>query len=342
MVTLSDVAKQAGVSPSTVSRVVNHSGFVSKDVADRVRSALVELDYRPNIVARNFRSKTTMTIGVVVSDLTNLYFMDALRGVEEVLSSEGYLLLIASSNNEVAKELQYCAEFDRRRVDGIILASAGASGNDLAQVFRERSTIMLLDRIVDGAQFDCVLDNNNEGVRQVVQYLLSQGHKDLGVVSGPLQITAGGERVSAFEKFANQAGLQIPLEWSWVGDAFSMEFGYKAATKFMRLAYKPSAVFCTNNALTAGFLLALAERDVRVPEDISVVSYGSLENGELLATNITEIEQPARQIGRVAAHRLLRRIRGEDVPFEVVRVDPQLSLGNSVKFLKSVRDVQPN
>ena len=95
MVTLSDVAKKAGVSPSTVSRVVNHNGFVSKDVADRVRTALAELDYRPNIVARSFRSKTTMTIGVVVSDLTNLYFMDALRGVEEVLSSEGYLLLIA-------------------------------------------------------------------------------------------------------------------------------------------------------------------------------------------------------------------------------------------------------
>ena len=341
MVTLTDVAKKAGVSPSTVSRVVNHNGFVSKDVADRVRVALAELDYRPNIVARSFRSKTTMTIGVVVSDLTNLYFMDALRGVEEVLSSEGYLLLIASSNNEVSKELQYCAEFDRRRVDGIILASAGASGNDLAHVFRERSTVMLLDRIVNGAQFDCVLDNNDEGVRQVVQYLLSQGHRDLGVISGPLNITSGIERISSFQKFAGQAGLHIPPEWSLVGGAFSKEFGYEAATQLLQLPHKPTAVFCTNNAITVGFLMALAQRGMSVPNDISIVSYGSLENGPLLAAKITEIEQPARQIGRVAAQRLLQRLRLEDIPFEVIRVAPRLSVGTSVKFLGSVCDVQP-
>ena len=225
-------------------------------------------------------------------------------------------------------------------MDGIILASAGASGNDLAQVFRERSTVMLLDRIVNGAQFDCVLDNNDEGVRQVVQYLLSQGHRDLGVISGPLHITSGIERISSFEKFVGQAGLHIPREWSLVGEAFSTEFGYEAATQLLQLPHKPTAVFCTNNAITVGFLMALAKRGMSVPNDISIVSYGSLENGELLTAKITEIEQPARQIGRVAARRLLQRIQLEDIPFEVIRVAPRLSVGRSVKFLGPVCDVQ--
>ncbi len=332
--TLADVAKRAGVSPSTVSRVVNQNGYVSEEVAERVRRAVAELDYRPNVVARSFRSKTTMTIGVVVSEITNVYFMEALRGIEEILSPEGYLMLIASSSSVVAKELQYCMEFDRRRVDGIILASAGSSAEDLTNVFRGRSPVVLIDRIVEGAEFDCVLDDNDEGVRMLVDYLVSEGHQDFGIVSGPMRITAGRERTAAFERHLARYGLSVPAEWKWIGDAFSVEYGQAAGEMIARLRERPSTVFCANNVLTAGLLLAFQRHGVRVPDDISVVSYGALENGELFSPTITQIEQPARQTGRVAAARLLQRIRHNRAPFEVVRMTPRLLIGGSVRSLK--------
>lgn len=336
MVTLTDVAKLAGVSASTVSRVVNQNGYVSEEIADRVKKAVVELDYRPNGVARSFRSKTTMTVGVVVADLTNLYFMEALRGVEEILSPEGYLLLIASANNLVSKEIQYCTELDRRRVDGIVLASAGASGPQLAKVFGKRKTVVLIDRIVERAQFDCVLDNNDEGVRLLVDYLLHQGHEHFGIVSGPQYITAGAERLSAFEKYLTQAGFSLPQAWRWIGDEFSEDYGYRAGHLIADLRERPSVVFCANNVLSAGLLTAFAERHVAVPDDISIVSYGAIQNGHLFRTTMTQIEQPARQTGRIAAERLLRRLRHEDsLSQEITRLVPKLSLGTSVKLVNA-------
>lgn len=336
MVTLSDVAKRAGVSASTVSRVVTNNGYVSKDIAKRVMDAVAELDYRPNVVARSFRSKTTMTIGVVVSDVTNSYFMDALRGIEEVLSAEGYLLLIASSNNVVSKELQYCLEFDRRRVDGTILASAGASMAELAKVFRDQARVVLIDRLVEGAPFDCVLDDNEGGVNQLIEYLLYMGHRDFGVVSGPPTITAGLERVAAFESRVHRAGFSVPNHWKWIVPQFIDEYGYLVGQILADMAERPSALFCTNNALAQGLLMAFADRGIKVPEDISVVSYGTLGNGRLFRTTITSIEQPARQTGRVAAELLLARIRNNDTPYEVVRMPATLSLGNSVRNVSAL------
>ncbi|MDA8206289.1 MAG: LacI family DNA-binding transcriptional regulator [Thermaerobacter sp.] len=335
MVTLSDVAKRAGVSASTVSRVVNNNGYVSKAIAKRVMDAVAELDYRPNVVARSFRSQTTMTIGVVVSDLTNSYFMDALQGIEEILSTEGYLLLIASSYNVVSKELQYCLEFDRRRVDGTILASAGASQAELAKVFRERAKVVLIDRLVEGAPFDCVLDDNDAGVQQLVDYLLDMGHRNFGVVSGPAAITAGLERVAAFESQLHTAGYAVPSQWKWLVPVFSDEYGYQVGQILADMPERPTALFCANNALAQGLLMALADRGISVPDDISVVSYGTLANGRLFRTTITAIEQPARQTGRVAAELLLARMCDNDTPYEVVRMPATLSLGNSVQKIGS-------
>ncbi|MCY0879971.1 MAG: LacI family DNA-binding transcriptional regulator [Firmicutes bacterium] len=337
--TLADVAKRAGVSPSTVSRVVNQNGYVSEEVAERVRRAVEELDYRPNVIARSFRSKTTMTIGVVVSEITNPYFMEALRGIEEVLSPEGYLMLIASSSSVVEKELQYCMEFDRRRVDGIILASAGSSAGDLNNVFRGRSPVVLIDRIVEGAEFDCVLDDNDEGVRMLVDYLIGEGHRKFGIISGPTRITAGKERTAAFEKHLARYGCSVPPEWKWIGDAFSVEYGQAAGEVIATLPVRPSTVFCANNVLTTGLLLAFQRHGVKVPDDVSVVSYGALENGELFSTTITQIEQPARETGRVAAARLLQRMRHKDLPFEVVRMPPRLVIGRSVRALNSYHNL---
>ncbi len=336
LVTLSDVAQLAGVSPSTVSRVVNNNGYVSEAIAKRVMDAVAELDYRPNVVARSFRSKTTMTIGVVVSDLTNSYFMEALGGIEEVLSPEGYLLLIASSNNVVARELQYCMEFDHRRVDGTILASAGASPAKLATVFRKDARVVLIDRMIDGAGFDCVLDDNDYGVNQLVDYLLEQGHRKFGVVSGPLGITAGSERVNAFERALARAGYDVHPDWKWIGE-FTDEYGYGAGQSLAALREKPTAVFCANNALAQGLLMSLSDVGIKVPDDLSVVSYGTLANGKLFRTTVTCVEQPARETGRAGAKLLLERIRGSDEPYQVLRIPPRLSLGESVRRIESVQ-----
>ncbi len=335
MVTLSDVAKRAGVSASTVSRVVNNNGYVSKAITERVVQAVNELDYRTNVVARSFRSQTTMTIGVVVSDLMNSYFMDAVQGIDEILSAEGYLLLIASSYNVASKELQYCLEFDGRRVDGTILASAGASQADLAKVFRGGAKLVLIDRLVDGAPFDCVLDDNEGGVKQLVDYLLGMGHRTFGLVNGPSGITAGRERVFAFESQLHEAGYTVPTHWNWSVPLFSDEYGYQVGQKLADMAQRPTALFCTNNALAQGVLMALADRGIKVPEDISVVSYGTLANGHLFRTTITAIEQPARQTGRVAAKLLLARIRDDNTPRGIVRMPGTLSLGKSVQNVSS-------
>lgn len=328
--TLKDVAKLAGVSMSTVSRVVNQNGYVSPEIVAKVEQAVKVLDYRPNDVARSFRKQRTLTIGVIVPDIADLYYMEVCRGVEEAVRPHGYFLLLASTKDDTKIEEEYCRLFVQRHVDGVILATAGLELERVRRSFSGALPVVLVDREIGHQHFDCVLDDNLLGMDMLIDFLVQQGHQNIGLVNGSPRITAGVERRLGFEKSMVQRGLKVRAQWIWQGE-FSSSYGFEAAMQIAKAVELPSAVVAANNRLAVGLLRGLKEAQVAVPEDLSMVVYGDSPESDVLYAPLTVVKQPARDIGHAAGQRLLQRIAGDESPCQEVRLAPVLHIRKSVR-----------
>ncbi|MCY0884304.1 MAG: LacI family DNA-binding transcriptional regulator [Firmicutes bacterium] len=320
--TLKDVARRAGVSLATVSRVVNHVGGVSPAIVERVERALAELDYRPNEIARGLRAGSTHMVAAIVSDVTNPFFMEVIRGLEDGLRSQGYTVLIASTDEDLTKEEEYCRVLHRRQMDGIVLASSGQTYAGLSHLVG-KTPVVLVDRLVEGAPYDAVLDDNRQGVDLLVDYLVARGHRHIGMVAGNQAFTSGQERLAAFREALGRHGLPAEPDWIPVGP-FTVAFGREAARRLLALSRRPTAMVAANNRLALGLLTGLLEAGLQLPEEMTIVSYGDLSHADLFRVPITVVRQSGYAIGQEAATRILDRIRGDGRPPLIRRMQLEL------------------
>ena len=331
MPTIVEVANRAGVSPITVSRVVNSSGPVSSQVRARVEEAIAETGYVPNAVARSLRSKRTDTIALVVTDMTNPFFTTIAHGVEAAVGDSGMMLIICGTDEREAKEERYVRMLLQRRVDGILLVPAG-DGAAAMRLCREQGTpFVVVDRRLPGGGSDAVRADSGAGAFELGRLLVSLGHRTMAVLTGPRAVLTADDRAAGFRRAVVAAGGQLPSPRVYRG-AFTIDSGREMAMRALSAAPRPTALFAANNFIAIGVLHALDEMRVRVPDDVAVVGFDDLPPAMVTFPFLTVAAQPAYEMGQRSVAMLLARLSGglgTGPPYEEIVLSTQLVVRRS-------------
>jgi len=308
MTNIQDVAKRAGVAPITVSRVINHSGYVTQEVRERVESAVAEMGYVPNSLARSLRSKRTHTLALVLTDITNPFFTTVARGVEDFAIKNGYTVIFCNTDESEEKELMYIKMLLQNRVDGFLLVPASSTSQSILMIQRHAVSLVVIDRRVTHTQVDVVRGESVEAAYKMTQFLIRLGHRRIAMLTGRLGVSTTDDRVDGFQRAMQEADLGEPvIKYG----AFSLDSGYEMACQVLSVHPRPTALFAANNFIAIGALNALRESGLRVPEDISLVGFDDLPPALITYPFFTVVLQPAYEIGKAAAELLILRLKDQ-------------------------------
>lgn len=327
MATVLDVAKRAGVSPMTVSRVVNSSGPVSPKLRTRVEKALKETGYVPNSVARNLRTKRTDTIGLVMPDITNPFFTHVVRGVEVAARDAGLLLLLTNTDQRPDEEARVVSMLLQRQVDGMLAIPAGTCA-ETARLCKDAGVpLVIVDRRPETpGSIDVVRADSEGGAYELGKLLASLGHRYVAAITGPAYVPTAVDRAAGFSQAVQEEGLPPPIILH--GD-FSLESGHEMTMELMKLDPRPTAVFAANNFLAIGTQHAVEELGLRVPEDVALVGLDDLPADMVTFPFLTVAAQPAEEMGRRAVALLLKRIKEPGAPPEEILLPTELTIRRS-------------
>ena len=307
MNTIYDVARLAGVSIATTSKVLNNKGFVSAKLTQRVLSAIEALDYHPDAVARSLKTRETRTIGIVIPDITNPFFTDVIRGIENEARLQGYSLIFCDSNEDPSLEQANLTRLISRRVDGILLATTDANATPDG-ISRRRFPLVYFDRISPGFSGFAVVTDNLGAARDATRHLIGLGHQRIAIITGHLNLSNGLDRLEGFRKALQLACLPLRDEYLQRGD-FQLESGYSCGRKLFQLHVPPTAIFCCNNQMTLGLMRALGELEVACPGRVSVLGFDDFDWAANFSPRLTTVAQPTREMGRQAVQMLVRNIK---------------------------------
>ena len=305
--TMRDVARLARVSVTTVSSIVNGRGGISPEVTRRVEDAIATLDYHPNDVARGLKVNRTFTIGIILPDVSNPFFNDALRGIEPEARRNGYSVILCDSNEDPVQEQELLAVLIRRRVDGILLASTQARLAE-SRLAGRRPPIVCFDRDPGGFEGPAVVVDNVLASYEATRHLIDLGHQHIAIIAGPETILTGSGRLEGFRKALQEAQLPLRQEYIRAG-GFSTQGGHRAALELLQLPNPPTAILACNNRMTLGLMRALRDLGLKCPQEVSVVGFDDFDGSDLLSPGLTTIVQPSYEMGKRATEMLLRVIQ---------------------------------
>ena len=301
-----EVAKRAGVSIATVSRVLSGKSLVSPELAGRVKLAAIELHYRPNRAARSLRARETRAIGVLVPDIENPFFTSIIAGIEEILQAADYTLLLANYSEDPERESRLLRTLAGESVDGIIFTPSGAQSREYQRLLDTGIPMVAVSRKPEGLRVDVVGVDNEGGAAEAVRHLLKLGHVRIAFVNGTLAVSTGREKEAGYYRAFREAGVPVDprliLHTDWRHPS-----GSKAMNELLDLPSRPTAVFGGNNMITLGILEVIHGRGLQIPRDIAVVGFDDLVWATSLRPSLTAVAQPCGDVGRKAAELLLAR-----------------------------------
>ena len=305
--TIHEVASTAGVSASTVSRVLNGRTDVSADLAARVHAAVKELDYRPNSIARNLRRRATMVWGLIISDIGNPFFTAMVRGIEDAAHEAGYSLVLCNSDDDLDKEQRYIEVALAEQMAGVIISPSSEASTDLSALIERGIPVVAVDRRVGRLDIDTVLVDNVWGARLATQHLMDAGCRRIACITGPTRTTTAAERLYGFRQAHEVAGLEIDEDLV-ILENFKEDGGYNGAERLLRNERRPDGMFVANNLMTVGALEALVDAGVPIPRDMLLVGFDDIPWARLTRPRLTTVQQPTYEMGREAGRLLAARI----------------------------------
>lgn len=319
--TIRDVARVAAVSHQTVSRVINGGDRIAPETRARVERAITRLAFRPSHIARSLVSRRTRTVGLVMGDVASPFFPDVVRGVEDGLSPAGYSLLLSSSRRDPERELRNVKHLLERSTDGLILGAPQVEPADLAELAARADVPMVfLNRDARGSHVAAVWVDWSAATAEVVAYLTGLGHRRIALVVPTREEARLGNREDWYLPALQRAGL-APDPSLISRDCISTEGGFRAGARLLARRDRPTAVICHSDVMAIGLLQACAERQVRVPRDVSIVGWDDVPYAGLVTPPLTTVRVPRYELGQTAARRLLDLLAGRPAP-----PDPPLPL----------------
>ena len=311
---LDDVARRAGVSLSTASRVINDKGYpVAEATRERVLAAVRELNYSPSVLARALVTKRTQIVGVIVGDVEDPYFAEIVRGVEDVARRSGYLVIVCNADRDPATELSYLRTLLDYRVDGVILAGGGVLDEAyrqshiqaVAQLEHHGSVVVALAEVA--APVPRVTIDNGGAAAMMTRHVVDLGHERIGVIAGPVQITTAQSRLQGIQDVLQEHGLPDDLI---ANGGFTVEGGEQAAEALFDLVPRPTAIVTVNDQMAVGALTAAHRRGLSVPGDLTIVGFGDTIAARQAWPPLTTVSAPRHEMGAIAMCGLLEQLRG--------------------------------
>ncbi|MBB6054321.1 ribose operon transcriptional repressor RbsR [Tolumonas osonensis] len=334
MATMKDVARLAGVSTSTVSHVVNSTRFVSDEIRERILKAVAELNYSPSALARSLKINQTRTLGMMVTTSNNPFFAEVVAGVERICYQRGYTLVLCNTEGDPERLRHNLEVLLQKRIDGLLLmCTEGRSAS--AEVFGRHPAVptVVMDWGPLNSQADRIQDNSALGGYLATRHLIEQGHRRIGLISGPIDKLPAQSRQEGYRRALTEAGLPYRQDYVVTGD-FEFAGGISGMQQLLALPEPPTAVFAGNDVSAVGVYQALYRAGLRVPQDISVIGYDDIELARYLTPPLTTIHQPQEELCRQAVDILLDRIQGADDAPRLISLEPTLIRRESVSHLE--------
>lgn len=324
---IKDIAKTAGVSTATVSRVLGDKPNVRPELRDKVLEVVQRLNYTPNRAARSLRSKRSSFIGLIVADIQNPFFASVCRAVEDVAQAGGYSVILCNTDEDPDKERMYLELMRTENPAGIILAPTGPLSQNFPQQLADSVPMVVIDRRVRGAALDSVLIDNHEAAKELALHMLEHGHTRIAGLFG-LGSSTGRERRAGFLAAMNEAGVRV--EEKLLVDLPAKEAqGYDAAKKLLELDTPPEAILTSSGLLAAGAFRAIREKELPVPDGVAFATFDELLWTAMIRPAITVVAQPTYAIGQTAGEMLLRRIEDPERPTRQVVLASKLVIRQS-------------
>jgi len=329
-VTMADVAREAGVSLMTVSRVINNKGEVSPATRQRVLEIIERLGYRPSSIARGLATRRTHTLGLVIPDVGNPFFSDVARGAEQVAYAQSYNVFLCNTDEDPQRELAVLQSLDEKRVDGVVLCSSRLDDHDLRAVLDRHAAVVLVNRRAEPA--DEGSEENNVGVvmlddviggRMATRHLIDSGHRAIGFLAGPPTSRSGRHRAEGYRVALTAAGQPCDPAWTLPCSA-DVDGGYRAARDLLTAHPELTALFCYNDLVAVGALQACGGLGRRVPDDVAVVGFDDIPLAALVTPPLTTCRVLRYELGMQAMRLLIDQINGHSRAWSEIVLRPEL------------------
>jgi DNA-binding LacI/PurR family transcriptional regulator len=329
VITIREVARHAGVSTATVSRVLNGATTVDRGLAERVQLAVDELNYQPSRAARTLAGQASKLLGLLVTDMQNPFYLDLIRGIEEVAQQHGYLVVVCNTLENAQQEACYLEALVREQIAGTIVVPTQGQIAGIEHLNKRQIPLVVVDRRVEDRTLDCVVIDNVAAAREAVEHLIANGYRRIGVISGPKSVTNTNERVQGYRQALQTAGLPREAALEQRGTLVGQDVGFHLARKLLEFSPPIDAIFAANNRLTAGALRAIYASGKRIPQDVALVGFDEIQWAVPELISVTTVLQSAYELGSAAATRLIQRLRKPGSPRQEIVLQHQLSVGAS-------------
>lgn len=328
--TMSDVAREAGVSVATVSAVINQNKYVSPELTARVEEAMASLQYTPNAIARSLKERQTHTLGVIIPSIDSPFWPLVVRGIQDLAFAQRYNILLLSADRSPERERECLQILVRQRADGIILSPSDPANADYVNAIIDRGAVVVqIDGVLAHVKADAVLLDNHTATHEVVAHLVSHGYRRIALLNLATEATSFAERQKGYFTAMQAHGLQ-PEVLQLPSQGLKPEMAQSLLVEFLQRPSPPRALFATNHLLSVVALSAACQLSLHVPDQLAIFGFDDFYWTPRLNPSLSTVEQPAYQIGTIALQMLLERISGQrDEPPQVVRLAPKLLLRGS-------------
>lgn len=328
--TIYDVAREAGVSIATVSKVINDTGRISDKTRAKVLQIMERLDYQPSVVASALTGKSTYTIGLLIPDLANPFFAEVARSVEDRGHELGFNLVMCSTDNNPDKEAQYISLLKQKRVDGIIVATGTSNEALLRDLVKQKIPLALIARDMPALAVDSVLVDDFIGGYLATSHLTSLGHRRIAIIVEDLSLMSSKERLRGYRHALEEERLPYDESLVLVSD-FTVEGGKRCTRQLLQMAEPPTAVFACNDLLAIGAVQAARELGLKLPDDLSVVGFDNTILATIIDPPLTTVAQPIQDMGRQVMDLLVQEVKGQKKLKQRIVLLPQLVVRKSTK-----------
>ncbi len=338
---IKSVAKKAGVSVATISRVLNHPDAVAPDTKEHILSVMESLDYKPNWMARGLKLNRTGAIALLIPEITDMGYMEIAKGVEDVAHQKNYNIMLCATEDDRSKEKEYIENFIARKIDGIILVSTYLKKRDLQQLRKQDIPVVLIGKNDELAGENLVYTDYKAAAAEATRHLIEIGYRKIGIIYGSRPKIENTDKLDGFRKTMEEEGLSYQAE-HFFEEENSIEGGYLAASKLLNLTDRPEAIFVTSDIMAVGAMEKIKQSGLRIPQDIAVVGFDNLKISGYLEPKLTTVTKPMYRMGLIAARLLFDVMEDEnqedDEPQEIL-IQSKLKVRKSCGHKDRVKEI---
>jgi LacI family transcriptional regulator len=336
--TIKDIAQKSGVSLTTVSRVLNSSGYVKEETRKKVLSAIKELNYTPSAIARSLSKNKTNTIGVVIPEINNQFYGEVIKGISEIADEYDLNIILCNTDENIEKELKALKLLKEQRIQGIIIAPTSVedelNSEYLMAIEQIGIPVVLVDGHVKYSDFSGAFVDNIKGAYESTDTLIKAGHRKIAIITGRMNSDAAQNRLMGYKKALAINNICFNEKYVFLGD-YGEKLAYKFTKQMMEMEDRPTAVFVSSNKMTLGCVRALVEGGLRIPEDMAVIGFDRIDILNSLGMNISFVDGPTTELGTIAMKILMENIKNNQY-FETKKITltPKLILRGSERFIE--------